>query len=590
MDKLELSIDKNDILFKMRVSRCQEKYNDVIEIYNSRGVLFRDDIWISDEYCIALYYLDRITEAYEVYERVIARSRDLKIDDLKHLASNNWFSVCKLNQISNQINKNILHPSREIKFSKYNIVTLTMTTCKRLDLFMRTVDSLISKCEDIDLISRWVVVDDGSSSEDIETMRSRYPFIEFVVKHECDKGHARSMNIILDTLNTPFVFHVEDDWEFVYQRRYVTECLDVLASSNILGQCLVNMNYAETENDFKIHGGTVKKTLGGANYIEHTYIEGGSGCTYWPHFSLRPGMSRVEALKRVGRFSEKVAAFEHEYASRYMRMGYRTAFLPNINSMHIGRLTSERHLAHVGLKNAYDLNLTVQFADVFCRIINLKRRCDRKTKFETNILPKISFLNPEFYTAVDANDLEPLTEQQEKMFANNNFGWRKTLIACSLSHLGVITEFLNSSSSNLCIVFEDDVLDVSDTIAQYINLISASDYDIVYLGHHPYDLDDTDKSNSSKTISIVRMNVFESLKYSMGGCFGYVLSRRGAERFLEYVSRNGIKYGIDTTQQHACDELKIGYCVPMCVRSECYRNGVFVDSDIQYDFTIMSHN
>ena len=599
MNNLENIFVKNLILNEMRVSRCKGNYTEVIEIYDSRGVLFQDDIWIADEYAISLYYTNRFREAYDVYERIISRSRNLEINDLKHLASNQWFSVLRLNQISdemsNQIlddqkNKNISDESREIKFSKHNLVTLTMTTCKRLDLFIRTVDSLISKCEDIDRISKWIVVDDGSSHEDIETMRSRYPFIEFIVKHHEQKGHAKSMNMILDTINTPFVFHVEDDWEFVYKRPYITECLDVLASSNILGQCLVNMNYAETGNDFKIHGGTVKKTLGGANYVEHTYTpcieggDGGSGCTYWPHFSLRPGVSRVGALRRVGRFNEQVPAFEREYAHRYMRMGCRTAFLPNINSVHIGRLTSQRH---VGLRNAYDLNDQIQFADVFCRVINLKRRSDRKRKFETNILPKISFLNPEFYTAVDALDLESLTESQEKMFANNNFGWRRTLIACSLSHLGVITEFL-ATSCNLCVIFEDDVLDVSDTIAHCINLISTSDYDIIYLGHHFW-CDDTDKSISSGT-SIVRMNATESLKLSIGGCFAYVLSRKGGERFLKYISKNGVKYGIDTVQQHSADELVVGYAEPMCVTSECCRQNVYVDSDIQYDFEPVRHS
>ena len=71
-------------------------------------------------------------------------------------------------------------------------------------------------------------------------MLKNYPFFEFYFKGPYEKGHPQSMNIILDAVNTPYLFHMEDDWQFHHQNFFLTNCLEVLNSDNSLGQCLVN--------------------------------------------------------------------------------------------------------------------------------------------------------------------------------------------------------------------------------------------------------------------------------------------------------------------------------------------------------------
>lgn len=58
-------------------------------------------------------------------------------------------------------------------------IIVTMTTCKRLDLFEQTVNSFINCCQDRHLISEFFVVDDNSSDEDRKKMTELYPFIKF---------------------------------------------------------------------------------------------------------------------------------------------------------------------------------------------------------------------------------------------------------------------------------------------------------------------------------------------------------------------------------------------------------------------------
>ena len=56
-------------------------------------------------------------------------------------------------------------------------VTITMTSCKRYDLFRRTVSSFVNCCLDYHYIKQWIVIDDNSSDEDINQMKTDFPFL-----------------------------------------------------------------------------------------------------------------------------------------------------------------------------------------------------------------------------------------------------------------------------------------------------------------------------------------------------------------------------------------------------------------------------
>jgi hypothetical protein len=110
-----------------------------------------------------------------------------------------------------------------------NSITITTTTCKRLDLFIQTVNSFLECCTDIcDYVYEWIVIDDNSTEEDREFMKKSYPFITYIYKTPDQKGHARSMNMLLDAIKTPYVVNLEDDWRFFVKDNYLTKCLGVL--------------------------------------------------------------------------------------------------------------------------------------------------------------------------------------------------------------------------------------------------------------------------------------------------------------------------------------------------------------------------
>lgn len=251
-------------------------------------------------------------------------------------------------------------------------ITLTITTCKRFDLFDRTMRSFQRCCTDLHRIRRWICVDDDSSPEDRARMRERYPF-EYVWKRADEVGHARSLNLLRDKVGeqpTEFVLHLEDDWEFLTPRAYVSDAIAILRSDERLGQVVFNPNYVEAPGEPFYGGFPVAASPEHPAYTRHEhhpmYTEeydafvrraaGRPNHAYWPHYSLQPSVLRFGVWRSLGRFDEHLPGtrFEWEYAERYRDAGWETAFFPTACTRHIGRLRAEWNDA--SKPNAYALN------------------------------------------------------------------------------------------------------------------------------------------------------------------------------------------------------------------------------------------
>ena len=91
------------------------------------------------------------------------------------------------------------------------MITFTITTCKRLECFMRTMDSFMKHCKDNYNISRFIIIDDSSPLEERLAMKRLYPFMDLIC-HD-NKNHAKSLNLIRANVFSEYVIMFEDDWE-----------------------------------------------------------------------------------------------------------------------------------------------------------------------------------------------------------------------------------------------------------------------------------------------------------------------------------------------------------------------------------------
>lgn len=268
-------------------------------------------------------------------------------------------------------------------------VTLTITTCKRLDLFKRTINSFLNCCTDIMLIDEYICVDDNSSEEDRNKMKELYPFFKFILKTEEQKGHMQSMNIIVDEVKTKYMLHMEDDWLFCEKVPYITSALEILEVKIIkyisqipsnrdipnkeIAQVVFNKNYTELQEN-EVDGGFLCVTNeSNIKYLIHEHYNPNTenelyesevkkyrrSSMYWPHFSLQPSIIKTEIFKNIGNFDCKTGFFERNFANKYYANGYITCFLNGVHCRHIGKLLSQR--TDPNIKNAYELNEVNQF-------------------------------------------------------------------------------------------------------------------------------------------------------------------------------------------------------------------------------------
>ena len=468
------------------------------------------------------------------------------------------------------------------KNPKLPLVTLTMTTCKRLSLFIQTIDSFLYHCTDHSLIYHWLCIDDGSSEEDREIMRQKYPFFEYIWKDDTEKGHARSINILSSKICTPLVFHLEDDWLFEKSYPFVSECLRVLTHDSANGQCLLNKNYAETG---PIEGGIVIMD-GSLGYLVHDYhpTEWKNPVSYWPHFSLRPGVWKRDILQ-TGKFDESPHVhFEREYAYRYIANGWRTTFLNGFYCRHIGRLTHER--GDILKPNAYQLNEQPQFgiASISYPIwmINLERRRDRLVSCskaieswkcsETYLAPLVRRI-----PGIDGQSMT-LSRQCWELFYNNDYNFRSGIIGCALTHIQCWIEIMNTSRAVL--IIEDDITPLRDIPEQ----LFVGEFDIRFLGYHP-------RENLNREPSrLLRVNAQRALEISQGGTFAYIVSPNGARKLCQYIHENGMSNAIDTMMQKFADVGIVEYCVPSYVSSPMFPMSCYGESDlVQIDTDIQGH-
>ncbi len=585
----------------------------------------------------ALKGLGRYEEAFEMYDST-SELPSFTDSDLS-------LTISKMNEVTEIIkNKYVDYPHHivtrltDAPEPSNGLITFTITTCKRMDLFVPTMNSFLNCCTDLHLISEWICVDDNSSEEDRKRMQKMYPFFRFIFKTPEEKGHPRSMNILRKEVKTPFIFHMEDDWKFVAKKPYITMCLNVLSANPKYSQCLVNRNFSETTS-CKCSGGFLRKTSTGLRYVEHQYIpdkaehdafmaRNGRSVAYWPHYSFRPSLLR-KAVWDLQPFVETPCHFEMVHAYAALKHGWISTFLPGTYSLHTGKLTSEKASDK---PNAYALNQTSQFGtttppsveldrskwpEVITKMeciprpfrymlsrqaiekirsvkvplssdmrtqsycINMDRRPDRIEKFNK------FFKGVQRFTATDGDSLS-MTPLWVRMFGVNNTNWNRGMLGCGLSHMRLWEQLLKSDS-DVYLVFEDDT-----EPTQYSHLINTfydkdkapKDYDVIFFAyhekHHNWAKPAGNEPPTEDNLKLVNIPSFGQVINDMfGSGAGYAITRQGAARMLTMINSSGMINAIDTLMERLCDAGGVFFCADALARSPLANFDGSIDSDIQ---------
>ena len=176
-------------------------------------------------------------------------------------------------------------------------------------------------------------------------------------------------------------------------------------------------------------------------------------------------------------------------------------------------------------------------------VINLDRRKDRMEKLFANH-PDLE-LQIERISAVEGKKLQ-LTQKIARLFKPHDFKWKKAIMGCALSHLGLWWRLANEKADiNSYLILEDDVKfspEWKEKWAQAAPHIPEN-YDIIYLGGilpPNRDAFEQHKEKVNAYFSRVKPNqIFgqgEPNRYFHWCAYAYVLSKQGAEKVLKLMN------------------------------------------------------
>ena len=221
-------------------------------------------------------------------------------------------------------------------------------------------------------------------------------------------------------------------------------------------------------------------------------------------------------------------------------------------------------------------------------IVNLKDRIDRKDY----IIKLFNGFNIHFFEAINGKKTD-LSLEIKNIFNNNDFSSRKGFIGCALSHYNIWLQLIEDKYNDFYIIFEDDIT-LCHNFEFYLNknikyvIDNINSLDILFTGFTKNEnLVNYDKWNNDE----IDFLPFSRSLYSIGGTFGYIITKNGAIKIIDSIEKNGIKHGIDYFIKINDNILNMVLCKPSIVYTEWYNlNNLNANTDIQNNFECFNLN
>ena len=176
------------------------------------------------------------------------------------------------------------------------------------------------------------------------------------------------------------------------------------------------------------------------------------------------------------------------------------------------------------------------------KIINLKKRTDRREKMETK-LTNVHINKYEFFEAIDGKELTS-TPELLSLFKMNDFNYKKGVMGCALSHIHLWNNLINDKDNDFYVIFEDDIV-FCNNFKKHLNYVCKLfvEQKLEHLALGEY--------NSSKQFPSSNSNIevySKDLYKEWNSFFAYIISKSAAKKSLDYINNCSIKCAIDNPQ------------------------------------------
>ncbi len=195
-------------------------------------------------------------------------------------------------------------------------ITFVLTSCGRFDLLADTISSFLAF--NTAPIARYVIVEDSGDA----AVRDVLGF--FGVKFELTLndpplGQMKSIDLAYAGVETPYIFHCEDDWRF-FRSGFIEESLLLLERVERISAVICRREGQNPDHDKLVHSAGVRRTRD-VEFRQPAL----DAHELWGGYSFNPGLRRLADYRRIGSFS--ACGHEFEASQWFKRNGMGIAIL-----------------------------------------------------------------------------------------------------------------------------------------------------------------------------------------------------------------------------------------------------------------------
>jgi len=208
------------------------------------------------------------------------------------------------------------------------MVTVVITSFNRFDLLERTIGSL-KKVTDYPF-KEIVLIEDSADKEMHRKVIDKYSNTCKLILNEKNIGAYESIDLAYSFVSTPYVLHVEDDWEFTHGG-FVEQAIEVLKHDDMIMQVSLEHNPVMS---------TLPEVLN-ANSVEYRIV-GTDVDGWWHGFTCHPSLRSMTGYERTKPWTQwstdddGLSHRELKVGFEYFRLGYKAAILKESYCIHTG--------------------------------------------------------------------------------------------------------------------------------------------------------------------------------------------------------------------------------------------------------------
>lgn len=207
-------------------------------------------------------------------------------------------------------------------------VTLIITACDRNDLLKRTLESFVKF--NTYPIKKLIIRDDSGLQDVYEEMavmlcNINLPF-PFEIMPVGQFGQAKSIELLMSEVTTPYVFHCEDDWEF-FDYGFIEKSLEILKNKKNILQVWIR-----PVSDISLVKYGKLRTIKDIDYRIVVRDKDTSGFTCNPHLKRKADFVPYSVF--LSEIPDGLT--EHKIGDYYYKLGFKSAWLIEGYCHHIG--------------------------------------------------------------------------------------------------------------------------------------------------------------------------------------------------------------------------------------------------------------